>query len=139
MEIKNIWFLPLKVYSDEVLRVSYLKILTRDKFETIKLPTSLENYKFSYNLTPQNLLFGELIKTRKNWILKNILETKNLVELENFEAYLKLSEMVKIILKYFQDDLEADILDNTISMLSENKHFDTTNFEEFLEKKMGFK
>jgi hypothetical protein len=142
MEVRNLWILPLNTYTDEVLKLSYLKILTESKFETIKLPTYLAQYRYQHLMTPTNVLYVELIKTKKNWILKNILETKKILETDSYVDYLKFAEVVNIVLKYFQVDMETSLLKVFIEIFNSSpdiQNIDTKQVEEKINICLGFK
>ena len=140
MDLKLIKIVPISIYSDEILNFSYVKVLSEERFETIKLPLKISRYKFQHLLKPINILEVEIVKTRKNWILQNILCSESLFRFKNYVDYTKVPEIQKILLNYFQDGLETDLLNELKKLLDKNELSDINikNFEEFVQKNMGF-
>ncbi len=114
MEIRRLWLLPLDKSNDELLKVTYLKVLSLEKYESIKLPTNFENYKYQDLLDISKLLYVELVRTRKNWILKSVLEYKALLKLSSYQDFLKLAEVKGLLLSFFQEEHEAKVLEYLI-------------------------
>jgi len=140
MEIRTFWAIPLLTYSDSLLKLSYLKVLTKNKFETLKLPTNLANYRYQHLVSPNYLLNIEVIKTRKNWILKNILEVRTLSKPDTYSDFLKLTELTKILCESFQEDQEVDLLEFVTRYLLEVslKEANLADFEKEVMIKLGF-
>jgi hypothetical protein len=140
MELREIWVWPMGFYTDEILKLSYLRVLTKDHIESIKLPTSVSNYRHNHQLNPRYLLKIELIKTRKNWILKSIIEHIELLKPDNYQGLLKLGEMTQILLKHTHTDQEVHILDFIEDTISKGdiSTLNLAEFEKKLEGKLGF-
>jgi len=140
MEIRTLVGIPLEVYSDEILGVSYLKIITTETLESVKLPTSLKNYKHRHLLTPNTVITCEVIKTKKNWVISSVQKSFALCELNSYQDYLKfatVSQRVKKSLKYGQ---RSDILDFLVDFFKINSiaSLDISHFENSLNKNLGF-
>lgn len=97
MEKKTITGIPLSIWSDQILKVSYVKVLESDFVEEVKLPTEVNNYKNRHLIQPNYLLSMELIKTKKNWVLRSVLQAFKICELNEFQDYLHFSNLVKKI------------------------------------------
>lgn len=110
MKTRNLTFLPLGNYTDELANLTYLRILSESHFETIKLPTAISKYKLQHLLQPHFLIQGEVICTRKNWILKEINSFDKVFEPVNFGDFEKIYKIQEIILRYLHDGQETDIL-----------------------------
>ncbi|MEM1311960.1 MAG: hypothetical protein AAGF07_00670 [Patescibacteria group bacterium] len=141
MEAKSIWILPLSVYTDEVLGFSYLKYLSSFHFDAIKLPVRISEYKYKHLLNSSNLILIDAIKTKKNWILKEIVETKTLVRMYKYSDYLKFAQLNKLILKYYQEGCDVELLDSIINLFITNKveNLELKAVESELEMSMGFR
>ena len=141
MEAKSIWILPLSAYTDEVLGFSYLKYLSSFHFDTIKLPVRLSNYRYQHLLNSSNLILIDAIKTKKNWILKEIIEVKNLVKIDQYSDYIKFAQLNKLILKYFQSGCDVEVLDTIINLFTVKgvKNLELGAVELELEASLGFR
>lgn len=139
MEIKEITGIPLQIFTDEIFNVSYLRFLTTEKLKVIKLPTNIQNYKLRHLINSNHLLDVELVKTKKNWILKSINSHKKLCQLEEYNDYLKHSEITNLLIKYIKEEQHVDILEFLIHSF-ENKFESHTlaEFESLILSKLGF-
>ena len=140
MEKRIITCLPLSKTNDEVFKITYLTLLTENSVESIKLPTNFDNYKYSHMIRPDYLLQVEIIKTRKNWILKNILKYEKIQDTCSYNDFLKQSEMVKIILKNTYQDQETNILPFVVETFQQKalNLINLKNFEQQLSANLGF-
>jgi hypothetical protein len=140
MEQKVIKFIPLIKSSDEIFKISYLTILSEETLDSIKLPTNFDNYKYSHLIKPNYLLTGEIIKTRKNWILKSILSYEAFHQPISYSDFLKQSEICKIILKHIHQGELTNILEFLLKTFQNKpiRELDTKNFEQNLTKSLGF-
>ncbi len=140
MEKRIITCLPLSKTNDEVFKITYLTLLTENSVESIKLPTNFDNYKYSHMIRPDYLLQVEIIKTRKNWILKNILKYEKIQDPCSYNDFLKQSEMVKIILKNTYQDQETNILPFVVETFQQKalNLINLKNFEQQLSANLGF-
>ena len=96
MEQRIIKSLILKNYTDQVQKYTFLKVLTEETVEIVKLSTSLES-KSKNIFSPSGVYTMELVKTRKNWIVKSILKSEKLCIPQNFIDFLLLAELIKLI------------------------------------------
>ncbi|NJK70955.1 MAG: hypothetical protein HC932_01680 [Thermales bacterium] len=140
MEKRIINCIPLAKTNDEVFKITYLTMLTENSVESIKLPTNFNNYKYSHLIRPDYLLNLEIIKTRKNWILKNILKFQQINQPACYNDFLKQSEISKIILKHLHMEQETNILSFLIKTFQANpiNELDIKEFEQNLTKSLGF-
>ena len=91
MEIRQVKGIFVNIFTDTILNLSYGKILTEKRVESLKFPTNLDNYKYKHLIQPHFLLHVEIIKTRKNWIVKSILGHEELSQPKTYDDYVKLS------------------------------------------------
>lgn len=138
METRQIHGLPLKIYTDSVASFSYLTFLSQTKLEKIRLPTEFSSFKQNYLLSPNYVLDLEIIKTKKNWVLKDILLSKQIVSLQVWSDYLKHSEQVSILLEFLREEVETDILPWLEAMWIEKNVKEVQDFRKELEVKLGF-
>jgi hypothetical protein len=138
MELREIWGIPLKIFTDEVLKFSYVRILTNSSLESVKISSEISTFKFSYILNPSYLVKMELVKTRKNWILKNVLEFKHISSPQVYTDYLKQAEISKLLIKNIHEDQEVAVLDFVSTSLENINKLDLVEFEKTLMQKLGF-
>jgi hypothetical protein len=140
MESKILAGIPIKSYTDEILKITFIKLITQENCVEIKLPTNIENYKYSYLINPCNLLTCELIKTKKNWILKQIIETQTLCKPQNFAEFMQISEIQKKLKERLWEGQEIEILDFIKNFFLDKNWADlgVQNFERALDKRLGF-
>jgi hypothetical protein len=138
MELREEWAIPLSIYSDELFPFSYVRVITPTHYESFKLSTQIESCKFKHLLNPNYTIKCELIKTRKNWILKSILEYKAICHPDAFSDYLKQAEMVKIISEHVTQDQEVEIYDFVAESLGNLTNIKLKEFKKDISKKLGF-
>lgn len=141
MKFRELTFLTLDIYTDELSNLTYLKILTSSAFETIKLPTTLSKYKLQHLIQPHFLLTGDLVCTRKNWILRDILSFKKIFKPENFSDFEKINQINQIILKYLHEGQETEILPFLLDYFDNFavlQKFDLKEFQNQVSIKTGF-
>ncbi len=146
MEIRTIKGVFIETFHDSILGISYGKILTNDTLESVKFPTNLENYKYKYVIQPNFLVEVELVKTRKNWIVKTILNYKTFFEPQDYGDYLNLSEIIKILQKNIMEEQKTNALEFLLSYFEYQKinqeHCQTginpIEFEKLFQKIMGY-
>lgn len=141
MKFRELIFLTLASYTDELSNLTYLKILTNSTFETIKLPTTLSKYKLQHLIQPHFLLTADVVCTRKNWILKDISSFKKLFEPQNFSDFEKINQINQIILKYLHEGQETEILPfllDYFNSFTNLQKFDLKEFQNQVSIKTGF-
>ena len=141
MEKRDFWCLPLQTYTDEVFGVTYVRVISQTHYESLKIGTTLEKFKSRHVLSPKYLLHVEVIKTRKNWILKNVLSYREVMQMENYPDYLKQAELVKIIQKHLYENEPVTVLKWLTRYLLTHpvKEIEVAKFEEELMRELGFK
>jgi hypothetical protein len=137
MQIRQISGLLLGIFDDEILRVSYAKILTNNKLESIRLPTNVANYKYKHLLQPNHKLELELIKTRKNWILKSILGFTEIYKPNCFDEYLKYCQVVTRIKENLIEEQETHTLQFLENHLHNQTSIDIKSFDLEFAKVLG--
>ncbi len=138
MQIRQINGLLLGIFDDEILKVSYAKILTNDKVESVRLPTNIANYKYKHLLQPNYKLDLELIKTRKNWILKSILGYSELYRPNNFQEHLKYCQLITKVKENLIEEQETNALDFLEKHLCGINCIDLKNFDLGFAKVLGY-
>jgi hypothetical protein len=138
MELREIKGIVLRTYSDELFKFTYIKFLSDSTLKSIKIPTQIDNFKLSHVLNPNFLLYIEIIKTRKNWILKNIIEYTRISEPKKYIDFIKQSELAKITLANLQEEQEANILDLVVESVQSIEILDLKEYEKKLLTRLGF-
>ncbi len=138
MEIRQVHGLPLKIYTDSAAGFSYLTFLSSQKIEKIRLPREFSQFKQNYLLSPNYILDLEIIKTKKNWVLKDVINSSQVVSLKCWDDYLKHSEQTSILLEFLREEQEVDILVWLKSIWSDKFGGSNIDFRKELEVKLGF-
>lgn len=138
MELREIKGIVLRTYSDELFKFTYIKFLTDSTLENIKIPTQIDNFKLNHVLNPNFLLEIEIIKTRKNWILKNILEYTRICDPKRYIDFIKQSEMAKLTLANIEEEQEVEILNFVIESIKNIESLDLKEYEKKLLTRLGF-
>jgi hypothetical protein len=136
VEIRKVVAIVLKKYSDEILGIAYIKLLTHETIEWVRVQTTLDKYKYNGLLEARYILEIELVKTKKNWILKTILSDYVWYETTCYADYLKFARFLEIIENHTTEGQELELL----TLLSSNdwKDIGPVEFENMLVKKLGF-
>jgi hypothetical protein len=138
MEIRQVHGLPLKIYTDTVAGFSYLTFLSNYKIEKIRLPKEFSQYKQNYLLSPNYILDLEIIKTKKNWVLKDVISSSQIINLQSWDDYLKHSEQTSILLEFLREEQEVDILIWLKNIWSQKLYKNQLDFRKELESRLGF-
>lgn len=138
MEIRQVKGIFVSVFTDSILNLSYGKILTEKRVESLRFPAALDSYKYKYLIQPHYLLYVEIIKTRKNWIVKSILGHEELYKPETYDDYVKLSEISKILSDNVIDEQTTNILYFVVTFLKNAKQLNVSDFDRLLQKNLGF-
>lgn len=131
MEFRTITGLVLATSVDEVWNITFAKILTEDGLETIKIPSLIKDFKQGHIIKPDNLLQIEIVKTKKNWIIKNINRSHRWCEPASFNDYLKLSRLLEFLAKSIKVGEKTDCLKFIINYFTNKniEEIDTDNFQ----------
>jgi len=140
MEKRTVVGLPLSIFTDSVMGLSFVKLLTNQQLEVIKIPKHIDQFNQNYLLKSVHLIEVELVKTRKNWILKEIIFFETLFNLQKYEDFLKHKEIISILLAYIKEDQMVEILPFLVSsfMKKQVEKIDFAKFEQELLVKLGF-
>jgi hypothetical protein len=138
MEIRQIQGLTLKIYTDTMAGFSYLTFLSNERLEKIRLPVEFSKFKQNYLLTSNYLLDIEIIKTKKNWVLKDIFKSQEILRLQAWSDFLKHSEQTNILLEFLREEQEVDILPWLKQFWSQKAELDSIIFKKELEIRLGF-
>lgn len=138
MEIRQISGIFISHFDDSVLRLTYGKMLTFDTLESIKFPTLLENYKYKHFIRPNYLLNIEIIKTRKNWILKDIISHQEIYKPHQFSDFTDLCELIKLLKENIKEEQKTDALELTVGYLQKVNKIKIPEFETLLSRSLGF-
>jgi hypothetical protein len=142
MQIRQIQGIFIDFFNDDIMNISYGRILTLDTLEVIKLPTILENYKYRYLLQPSFLVNIEVVKTRKNWILKSVLDSQEIYKPQDYQDFVNLAEVIKLLQKNIIEEQKTQALEFILSyfamLKSTQSKIDILNFDKMLQKVMGY-
>jgi hypothetical protein len=138
MEIRQVKGIIVSIFTDTVLNLSYCKILTEKRVESLRFPTSLDNYKHKHLIQPHYLLHLEIVKTKKNWIVKSVLGHEELYKPHTFDDYMKLSEVSKILSKNVIDEQSTNILYFMVAYFKNIIDINISDFDRLLQKNLGF-
>lgn len=138
MELREIQGIVLQHRTDQVFGITYTMVLSQDHLESIKLPTLVQNYKFGHLLNPNYLLHLELVKTKKNWVLKSVLNYERISNPAKYEDFLKQSECIKLVLKHIHEDQDTNLLPWLIKQLNTINSLNLGDFEQQLTTQLGF-
>ncbi|MBC7472245.1 MAG: hypothetical protein H7196_03240 [candidate division SR1 bacterium] len=138
MELREIKGIVLRTFSDELFKFTYIKFLTNSTLENIKIPLQIDSFKLNHVLNPNFLLEIEIIRTRKNWILKNVLEYKRICDPKRYIDFIKQSEVAKLTLANIQEEQEVGILDFVIDSIKNIENLDLKEYEKKLLSRLGF-
>jgi hypothetical protein len=138
MEIKQLTGIFLDVYTDTVLNLSYGRFLTDSTLTSIKLPTQIDNYKYKHLIQPNQLLNIEVVKTKKNWILRHILHSKEIYKPKDYQDFLYFAESIKSIKNNLREEQTTSALPVLVEYWSLCERIDLAVFEKLLQKVLGF-
>ena len=138
MEIRQVKGIFVNIFTDTVLNLSYGKILTEKRVESLKFPSNIENYKYKHLIQPHYLLHIEIVKTKKNWIVKSVLGHEELYKPETYDDYVKLSEISKLLSKSVIDEENTNVLYFLVAYLKNVKHINVEAFNKLLQTNLGF-
>lgn len=126
----------LKRTEDSVWGVVYLKILTFRGVEIVKTKN-----RGVLDLPPYQFYEAEMVKTKKNWIVKNILKSYNWCRPDSFEDYLKVAQVIECLNSSLRDGEITEIaifLQNYFSQV-EVSSIKLSCFELDLKTALGYK
>jgi hypothetical protein len=138
MEIKQLTGIFLDVYTDTVLNLSYGRFLTDSTLTSIKLPTQIDNYKYKHLIQPNQLLNIEIVKTKKNWILRHILQSKEIYKPKDYQDFLYFAESIKLIKQNLREEQTTSALPVLVEYWRLCERIDLAVFEKLLQKVLGF-
>jgi hypothetical protein len=136
-EIRYEEFLPLSVYQDKLASIFYVKILSPEKCYTIKIGRDTST-QIPQIIHPFVISKVELIKTAKNWILKEVINQKRLIEPITFEEYDKLARAQIILNSLIKENQTTNLYHKILSFLQRNKDFNLIDFENYALINLGF-
>jgi hypothetical protein len=138
MEIRQVKGIFVSFFTDSVLNLSYGKILTEKGVESLRFPTSLDNYKYKHLIQPHYLLHIEIVKTKKNWVITSVLGHEELYKPQTYDDYVKLSEISKILGKNVIDEQITNILYFLVTYFKNVLNINVSDFDRMLQKNLGF-
>jgi hypothetical protein len=142
MEIRQVTGIFISFFHDSILGISYGKFLTGDTLESIKLPALLDNYKYKHIISPNNLLTIELVKTKKNWILKTVLEHRTIFLPKCYSDFTQISEIVNLLGKNILEEQKTNALELYVRYLSRCgeicSSINSKEFDPMLQKVLGY-
>ncbi len=140
METKTIKGIAVSIFQDKIFKISYVNFLSQDEYFKIKLPCEFSEYKYQHLLQPSFMLDCEIVKTKKNWILKHILRYEQICNPSSFSEFIKLSQICQIIDKQVKENQNSDVLDFLINFFGSSslKQVSLQDFEFKLNQNLGF-
>lgn len=140
MEVREIKGIFVSVFSDDLMPFSYIRILTDSTVETVKLSARFSDSKFRHYFSPYNILSMEVVKTRKNWIVRDISVVECIMSNPSFDHILKHSQMLKLVSENVTEGQEISILDWFISQIKgAGAEISMDNFKKDLHQKLNFR
>jgi hypothetical protein len=121
-----------------VLKFSFITLLTPNTVESVKITGSLEKFPHTHLMHGQHILHLSLIKTRKNWIIKDVLAYETVCKPTLYTDYIKLADLLKIIIANTHEDQEHEIFQFIITSLQNISTLTASAFEKELLSKLGF-
>jgi hypothetical protein len=139
MQVRQEQIMILKVYRDELAGIAYLKVLSSQGCESIRISKTLMRSVNTY-LQPHYLLNVELIKTLKNWVLSSVTSYKTLFACSTYKHFESASKIQKILSSITSDGEQNDLLFYLQKELPkvDIENFDPVKFEAFVLARSGF-
>jgi hypothetical protein len=139
MQIRQIKFLTLKIFEDRISNNYFVKIITQDTCEVIKINQKSNHSVLINQLQPHHILDAEVIKTRKNWILNEIHEVKKLFNPKKYKDYETISWMQRFLNQVVFEEMEIDILKKIITYFDHrSENLDFNDFKRYILAESGF-
>jgi hypothetical protein len=140
MQIRTEKILIINSYRDEVAGIFYMRVLTENKCENLRIGKNFEKQSFKHLLQPNYLLQVELIKTVKNWILKEVFSYQVLFTPKTYSDYEKIASIQKILNQLLHEGQETDLLIHLINYFKniELKDLKVEDFENKVLNILGF-
>ena len=129
-----------KIFTDKIGSYGYLSFLGQDAFYSIKISGDPARSRFKHLFNPNYIVTVDLIKTKKNWILKDVYASEKLHTKGLYKAYTLQAEIAHTINTYVKSDQElhiADFVAETLTLPDPNS-FDINRFEYDLLQLTGF-
>ena len=139
MEIRRIKGIFINYYHDSVLSLTYGKILTEKSLESVRFPTLLENYKHKHMVEPNCFVEIEIVKTRKNWIVKEIISSKSIYSPCDFQDYMNMCEVIKLTRESIIDEQRTNFLGHFVNYFKNTSKIEVRQFDNLLQTEMGFR
>jgi hypothetical protein len=132
--------LVLGVFKDTVDGYGYLWFLSEFNFFSIKVSGDPDRSPFKHLFNPNYYLSLDLIKTRKNWILKDVYQSFKLHNGGSYQAFSYQAEVAHLLIKYLHADQEVSVLPFVLKTLQmeQPESFQLKQFEYELLKRLGF-
>jgi|GEM_PF-948448 len=140
MELRQVKAIVLSIYEDQMAGITFIKLLTGDSCQSVKVSGALAKFKHNHLLQPHILIDAELVKTRKNWILSDITNFHRILEPTSYNDFQKLATIQKLLNQSLSDGQETDLLGNLVEFLSQQSLNDLNliSLEEFMLARLGF-
>ncbi len=139
IEIRRIKGVFINYYNDSIMGLTYGKILTEELLESVRFPTLLENYKYKHLVEPNCLVEIEVVRTRKNWIVKEIISSHPVYIPCDFQDYMNMCDVIKLTRENIIDEQRTDFLVHFLNYFKTIKKIEVRQFDELLQTQMGFR
>jgi len=140
MQTRTIIGLPISIFSDSVMKISFITVLTATHVEVVKISKDIHNYRHADTLKGVYIVELDLVKTRKHWIIQDIVHSQKLFLLEKYADFIHHKDILQMLKKYTTQEQEITVLGFLISTLAHTplSSIDMNQFESQLLTKLGF-
>ena len=140
MEFRTITALILETSLDNIWNITFIKVLTEDGVETLKIPSLIKDFKYGHLMVPNNLIQVEVVKSKKNWIVREINRSYTWCKLEAFSDYIKITKIIEFISKSIKVGETSNGLKFIVDYFSKNslKDFNSDHFQVNFLTYMGY-
>ena len=133
----------LSSYLDYISNFGYLRVLADFGCITIRV-SKRQIVDNEFYLSPDLYLNVELEQGQKNWVLKEILGYKKIIELKCYYDHLMITKVKQFLAKNIKENQEFEILEELIEYMKKIKekggmvNFDLKKFQLMIFQKLGF-
>jgi len=140
METRTIIGLPIWIFTDSIMKISFVNILTSTHIEVVKIAKHIDEYKHADLLKGVHIIEIDIIKTKKNWILKDIVQTQKLFQLQKYDDFMKHRDIMHMLKAYTTQEQEVTVLPFLIQKIAHHplSSLNMKDFESELLGKLGF-
>jgi hypothetical protein len=140
MQVEYTQLLPIGLTTDEALGISYMHCMSGTSFRSVKLPTVASKYTQSGILNILHLIDCQLIKTRKNWILKEIHTSTQILHPSNYVDYIMINNLRLVLQSHYNPESQTELLSQLLQYFSRNpiQTIKLPHFKQMVDQFLGF-